>query len=538
MVTAQLTSQLSAVASMCHLVTANHIIGFDGTRRQLSAPGVHLLYGDLSEALQVTVRSGPCDLTSGQFCSCALLARDATGTVTLDGCRAGRRPQLRVFPRGPVGAAALPLQTPSHAAWLVSLASGVVLHVHAFAGARPVSRAVLSVSVTPPVNATAGRGLCGTNAAKSNSTAAATWRPLAAAAGQACWGVRNQRRAAPTSGAPRWRRTTDAPCHGYRRRWELASAGGPSALTDRPPDRRKPASPPPLPSLAGGAEGPPLPTLQHSQDSPAPRGGQRREHGSDLGPTLALASSAQPPAPSAQPLAPAAGPCRAAVGMFPPVSACGSLLPRHLLEALIDICRQDRKTLGTTAPIKSLLSPLEDRCRQAALMRSPSQQATLPAALHWPERGEDPCRCDVGQGNICSDRIQGGPPTVTGEAETRLCDLSRSPCSHLSVAGQNFVPSVKLRCKVVQPESHRTFVVTATYRSQKEIQCRLPAEIFRRLRHTDDVTRWQVRVSYDGDRWSLPVVFITYNGDCRRCHLVANALACSRVQSSCVIEVP
>jgi len=90
-------------------------------------------------------------------------------------------------------------------------------------------------------------------------------------------------------------------------------------------------------------------------------------------------------------------------------------------------------------------------------------------------------------------------------------------CKHVRVVGEGFHNSRDLRCSLAEiteaPFETKTFLSKATYESFRGVTCEVP-----RSHDIDGVIRgYQVRVSNDGNLWSMAIPLFIFDGNCLTC---------------------
>lgn len=154
------------------------------------------------------------------------------------------------------------------------------------------------------------------------------------------------------------------------------------------------------------------------------------------------------------------------------------------------------------------------------------------------------CECNDGfEGDDCSvDRRKG--PEVFGLVDESFCDLSKRPCSFISVFGNGFYASETVTCLIMEGKIEfnevkpKTLNVT-TYGSLitfAEVKCPLEQLDGNKSQTFPVLDAYLVSVSFDAIKYSTGSPIIVYDSTCMICKNVKGTVDCRMREDVCVVE--
>ncbi|VDI81460.1 Hypothetical predicted protein [Mytilus galloprovincialis] len=154
------------------------------------------------------------------------------------------------------------------------------------------------------------------------------------------------------------------------------------------------------------------------------------------------------------------------------------------------------------------------------------------------------CQCENGfEGEDCSvDRRKG--PEVFGLIKESFCDLSKRPCSFISVFGNGFYASERVKCRItgatieqneVKPDSLNV-TTEGSLITFAEVKCPLEQTDVNKSQIFPVVDAYLVAVSFDDIKYSTGSPIIVYDSTCTICKDVKGTVDCKMREDVCIIE--
>ncbi|XP_052074453.1 von Willebrand factor D and EGF domain-containing protein-like [Mytilus californianus] len=154
------------------------------------------------------------------------------------------------------------------------------------------------------------------------------------------------------------------------------------------------------------------------------------------------------------------------------------------------------------------------------------------------------CECDDGfEGADCSvDRRKG--PEVFGLIEESFCDLSKRPCSFISVFGNRFYASGNVKCRILEAKIELNEVKSKTLNvptdgsliTFAEVKCPLEQMDVNKSQTFLVLDAYMVSVSFDAIKYSTGSPIIVYDSTCTICKDVNGTVDCRMREDVCVVE--
>ncbi|VDI02845.1 Hypothetical predicted protein, partial [Mytilus galloprovincialis] len=160
------------------------------------------------------------------------------------------------------------------------------------------------------------------------------------------------------------------------------------------------------------------------------------------------------------------------------------------------------------------------------------------------------CLCNQSYtGEDCSVNLD-KPPVLLDISEESLCDLTKRPCTSMSLFGEGFYQSQQITCRLneatlsgstIVPGNTTAIEESGNLENFAEVKCPLTPITRRRRRrstntvHDPDVLL--VSVSMNGGKsYSSSVPVLIYDSSCQSCVLLKSAITCSLRQDVCIVK--
>ncbi|XP_052073138.1 von Willebrand factor D and EGF domain-containing protein-like isoform X3 [Mytilus californianus] len=154
------------------------------------------------------------------------------------------------------------------------------------------------------------------------------------------------------------------------------------------------------------------------------------------------------------------------------------------------------------------------------------------------------CECDNGfEGEDCSvDRRKG--PELFGLVEESFCDLSKRPCSFISVFGNGFYASDRVKCRIIDAKIEQNEVkpnllnvtTDGSLITFAEVKCPLEQMDVNKSQVFPVLDAYLVAVSFDEIKYSTGSPIIVYDSTCTICKDKNGTVDCRMRDDVCVVE--
>ncbi|KAM5303797.1 von Willebrand factor D and EGF domain-containing protein [Glossophaga mutica] len=155
------------------------------------------------------------------------------------------------------------------------------------------------------------------------------------------------------------------------------------------------------------------------------------------------------------------------------------------------------------------------------------------------------CLCSPGFSSYdCSGSHDKAPEIIELE-NAGFCNVQKHNCMMVRVFGQGFKESPSFKCEVTKLQYNSSkwvlgeaVSVHTVFRNSRTVDCQLPAEGQQPgtmdLKGEKPISKWQLKVSNDGHRFSNPKIMIIYDGACQVCGLYGKD-SCTTKENVCII---
>ncbi|VDI19176.1 Hypothetical predicted protein [Mytilus galloprovincialis] len=154
------------------------------------------------------------------------------------------------------------------------------------------------------------------------------------------------------------------------------------------------------------------------------------------------------------------------------------------------------------------------------------------------------CDCDEGfEGEDCSvDRRIG--PELFGLVEESFCDLSKRPCSFISVFGNGFYESDRVKCRIMEAQivqyevkpNVRNVTTDGSLITFAEVKCPLEQMDVSKSPNFPVLDAYLVAVSFDEIKYSTGSPIIVYDSTCTICKNRNGTVDCKMRDDVCIVE--